>query len=284
MIPQFDNNLSASLFLWSENRILDKGQAYINSTTRLYYVPDETLGTGFVSYSAPYKQWVYDSGIQGATIINSVSGGATIYNKGDNGMKIDYDNGRVIFDASVGRNLVLTGSYAFKEINFYSSPEDQNEILSEFSQGIYARNPKYNGAATSGAKPHQITTPAIFVTRLNGNNTPFELGGMVDSKRNYSLLILADSTYQVDAVCSIMQDATYKSFPYVTVPEDPINEWGDLKSGYNYNNLKESNGGAGNLVYIESMSTSKISDNYQGPNNIYLGICDIELSFARLTS
>lgn len=284
MTPQFDNNLTISFFLWAENRILDKGQAYINTTSRLYHMEDSSLGTGYVAYAAPYKQWVYDSGVAGANIINSVSGNFGTYNRGDNGMKIDYNNGRVILNASVGKNLIMTGTYASKEINFYPYPDSHEQVYSEYTQGKYVRNPKFNGSGFTGAAAGSIMTPATFATKVKGVNNPFALGGMQESKRNFSLLLLGDSPYQTEVFSSLMEDAKDKSFPLLNVVDDPINEWGDTKSGYNYNNLKVSKGGAGNLVFVDYVEASKISDNYRGPNMAYLALCNVGLSFARLTS
>ena len=284
MLPQFDNHLSTSLFLWAENRILNNTQAYITATTKLYYMPDSSLGSNYYAYSSPFKQWVYDSGVQGATILNSVSGSFGTVNKGESGLKVDYVNGRIIVPSSFGKSLNISGTYSFKELNFYVGSDEQEDILSEYSNGKYVRNPKFNNAANSGVQPYIITTPAIFITKLNGSNKAFELGGTHDAKRNYSLLILAEEPYQVDAITCVIEDAANKSFPLLTIYDDPINEWGDLKFGYDYNNLKSSKGTPGNLVYIEAVNSSKISDNFKGPDSLYLGICDIDLSFARLTS
>ena len=283
MLPQFDNNLSASLFLWVENRLLNNAQAYVNLTTRLYHTPDPSLGTGYVAYAAPYKQWVYDSGVAGAEIINSVSGNFGTYERGDNGLKIDYNNGRVILDASVGTNLIMTGSYAFKEVNFYAQPDTHEQVYSEYTDGKFVRNPMYNNSGQTGASPNSIMTPAVFITKLNGMNEPFAMGGQQNSVRGFSFLILADSQYQVDVFSSVMTDARDKYIPLLDIKDDPINEWGDLKSGYNYNNLKNSKNTAGNLVFIDSVDASKVSDRYRGPDTVYLGICNIDLSFPRLT-
>ena len=74
MQPTFSTNATRSLGQWLDNYILQKGQAYTNQTTQLYYQYDSRLGTGYASFVAPFRSMVYDSGVSGAAIFNGVSG------------------------------------------------------------------------------------------------------------------------------------------------------------------------------------------------------------------
>ena len=58
---------------------------------------------GYISYNSPYKQWVYNSDIEGAVIPTGVyvDTGDGVYNfcgRGQSGLMIDFDNGRVLFE------------------------------------------------------------------------------------------------------------------------------------------------------------------------------------------
>jgi len=68
MKPTFTHNVINSFFLWFDNFLMTKGDAYKTYTTKLYNYEDLRLGGDKVVYGSPYKQWVYDKNITGATI------------------------------------------------------------------------------------------------------------------------------------------------------------------------------------------------------------------------
>ena len=68
MKPTFAHDVLNSFFLWFDNFAMKKGDAYVTYTTKLYPTTDDRLGAGKIIYASPYKQWVYDKSITGATI------------------------------------------------------------------------------------------------------------------------------------------------------------------------------------------------------------------------
>lgn len=74
MRTQFSTTALLSFYQWMDNYLLQKGQAYTNHTSQLYYQPDSTLGTGYIAFAAPFKSFVWDSGVSGVTMFNAVSG------------------------------------------------------------------------------------------------------------------------------------------------------------------------------------------------------------------
>ena len=117
MKPTFSHNVVNSFFLWFDNFLMTKGDAYKTYTTKLYSNPDFRLGNDKVAYSSPYKQWVYDKSITGATIPSGFTVNGTFLPTGTSGMRIDFDNGRIIFNSGVPTNLNISGTYSVKEIN-----------------------------------------------------------------------------------------------------------------------------------------------------------------------
>ena len=116
MQPQFQHKLITSFTLWLDNHLLTKGQAFRNiSNHTLISNPDSTLADQTV-FSSAYKQWVFDSSVPGATVNNYVSGlGFTNLNRSlYNDLKIDYNNGRIMYDSS---NTAITSSTKF-QVNF----------------------------------------------------------------------------------------------------------------------------------------------------------------------
>lgn len=280
MINQFDNQLYISAYLWTQWKIQYYGQAYFNVTTPLYYTPDPALPSTWIGYSAPFASWIYDSGISGAVIIQSVSGaGFSAPLNRASGINIDYTNGRVIVPASFGTTLSLTGTYAAQEVNVYQPNESQEQIL---TQGRFYQNPNYNGQATGGAPPNTYCTPAVFINTLHDDNQAFALGGLIDCTSTYSLVVYANSNYQLNALLSIFRDTKYQYIPLLTVPDDPLNGFGDTKSGYNYLQYIQQYGTPGNLVYIKEVKTAKVSDKVKMNPQYFVGLVDITMSFIRI--
>ncbi len=269
----------AASYLWAENRLGQMLQAYQTKTSQLYYVADPTL-PGYVTYAAPWKGLIYDSGVSGAVVMNVASGaGFTTYPlTRASGMHVDYANARVILPSSFGSNLVLTGTYSFKEVNTYQAQENEEGIL---TQGKYFVNPKYIYLANSGVPPYVPATPAVFINNLDMNNEAYQFGGLVNSKTTISLTVLAESTFQLTAILSAFKDARYSYYPLIGIADDPIDGWGDTKSGYNYLSYVQRFGTPGNLVFIENVHTSKVSDKAQLSPRQFAGIIDLDVSYIR---
>ena len=277
---QFSNNLTAAVYLWVENRLLQQGGAYFNATVPLYYIADPSLPPQYIRYSSSFKSWNYDSGISGCQVIQYISGGSNVYGR-SSGINIDYVNGGVIVPSTWGTNLVLTGYAGVKEVNLYQPSETEETIL---THGKFVRNPLYNGAATGAIPPYVYCTPAIFLNTLHNTTEAFALGGLIDSSVTYSLAVYAESQFQLTAILSLFTDAQYKYIPMLNTINDPLNGFGDLKSGqggYNYNQYISQWGAPGNLIYIRSVKTSKGADKVKVNPSYFIGLVDMEVSFIR---
>lgn len=262
---------------------MQQGLAYQTLTMRLFPTVDRSIPAGFQSYSAPLKGWVYDSGVSGAHIIQSISGGGfSSPLTRDSGIHIDYPNGRILVPTSLGTNLTLTGTASITEVNHYLANESEEEIL---TQGKYFVNPRFRSTlTTSGVPPGVFATPAVFVNPLTAKNTPFEFGGRVDSRSTLTLTALAETSYQLNAILDIWRDARYQSFPVFSLVNDPLDQWGDVKggTGYNYLAYSATHGTPGNLAYIEDVRAAKISDKLKLNPQLFAGIIDVEVSFVRM--
>lgn len=286
MIPQQENNLLASFFLFADHKIQQQGVAYNTLTVRLFPTVDRTIPTGYQSYSSPIKGFLYNSGISGATIINSISGGGfSSPLTRTSGIYIDYPNGRVLVPVSLGTNLVLTGTASLNEINVYLPNETEEQIL---TQGKYFINPRfYSSLSTSGAPPNIFATPAIFINQISAHNEAFQLGGLVNSKSTITVTALCESNFQLNALLSIFRDLRFQFFPQLNTITDPLNQYGDVKggdgTGYNYLYTVQQYGAPGNLVYISDVRTAKISNKVRMNLNpqIFAGIIDLQTEFIR---
>lgn len=277
MKQQFDNNLGMSFYLWAENYLLDKGESYITKTSKLYYTPDRAR-PGYVAYSAPYKQWVYDSGVSGAHVCEAISGSFGTLTRGQSGLTFDYENGRILLSGSMGGSLNISGTYSIKEINFYTANETDDSLI---VYGKYFENPRFVKSPTSGIQPYDLVVPAIFINSINSHNENFALGGMDNTKINMSVIVMAENLYQLNATLSLFRDAKNRVFPLIPIELDPLNEFGDLKSGYNYKSIMQQYGTPGNLCFIDSVQTSKLSDSAKVNAKLFVGFADVDVSFPR---
>lgn len=282
MRASYANNLYLSVYIWAEHLIAQTLQAYNVQTTQLYYTPDPSLPAGYVSYNAPQKGWIYDGGVTGAYIINEVSGGAfTNYPlTRASGIHIDYTNARVILPASFGTNLSLTGTASVKQVNLYAPSESEEQLL---TQNKYFLNPRYSSPLNSGIQPYLYATPAVFLNSLSSHNEPFQFGGLIDSKDVMSFTILAETNFQLTALLSLFRDTRYQYLPMCNLPDDPLDQWNDVKggSGFNYATVVGMFGTPGNLIYVENTHTSKVADSIRLNPRLFAGIADLDLSYVR---
>lgn len=279
MYATFANSLFASVYLWTENRLAQQGGAYFNADLPLYYIADPSLPPQWLRYSSSFKSWVYDSGVSGANVVQYVSGGSNVYDR-SSGINIDYVNGGVIVPSGWGTNLSLTGSVSVKEVNLYQPSETFETIL---TQGKFYRNPLYNGTPTGAVPPYIYATPAVFLNTLHNETAPFTFGGLINSTVTFSMAVYAESQFQLTAILSLMSDAQYFYVPMLNAPNDPLNGFGDTKSGmgYNYNGVVNMWGAPGNLIYISKVRTSKVADKVKANPQYFIGLVDIDCNFVR---
>jgi hypothetical protein len=283
MNNQIINDCKASFLFWVENALLNEGQAYKNYTSKLYYRADNRV-PGYVSYSAPFKQWVYDYGVSGAQICSGISGSITLSNN-QGGMLIDYENGRVLLPSSFGTGLNISGSYAFKDFNTYLSNETEEKLLTTEK---YYLNSRYNQGPVSGIEPYAVITPGMFINALSTDNKGFALGGLKQTRISMSTILFAETMDNLDAAISFLSDKAEKSFPQINKSIDPLTPFGGVKtglypSGYNYLTVKGQNWAPGNLFYVESVRGSKLSDSFKVNNKNFAGIVDFQITKERYT-
>lgn len=274
MKAQLDNILISSMMMWMDNKILSKGQAFTNFSSNFYPVPN--LINGFYSYGLPFKQIVCDNSIAGANLLSGVHINNNYVNVGSNSLTgINPNQGQIYF--STQQNATISGNYAVKDFNIYITSNAEESILFETQ---YKTRPKTSQTAT-GLAPNAITYPAIFLKLNYSSNEPFAFGGMDRTNIDVRAIILAENTFSLDAVSSILRDTSRGYIPIIE--NQPFNSFGGVNSGYyNYNNLK---GLASGAFYIKEASVSKIAniDNKLNPS-VFPGIVDFTLEDIRYPS
>ena len=275
MIEQFQHKLTSSFFLWFDNFLLKKGEAYSNKTGELFNYADPRLDSRYVAYGSPYKQWVTDSSIAGAVIPTGVSVVGAGTSGRDNGVVFDFENGRALFSGS-NTSMTVTGEFAVKDFNVYLTNDTEDDLIVENKYTVNSRLP--SGPLTY-IEPYDDVVPAIFLSVSQAENSPFALGGMQETKVQAKAVVLAEDTYQLDGVMSIFMDSVDEVIAAIPMSGYPITELGDLKGGnFNYTGLAEDYQGETKFC-IEKVRTSKLTDRTRNvlANELYVGFVDFDI-------
>ena len=282
MKPTFTHNVINSFFLWFDNFLMTKGEAYKTYTTKLYNYEDPRLGGDKVVYGSPYKQWVYDKNITGATIPS----GFTINNQfvptGTSGMKIDFDNGRIIFNSGVSTSLNVTGTYSVKEVNSYITDQPEDNLIIE---NKFVTNSRFT-VSENYIAPYNPVTPCIFASIETAHNTAFAFGGEDETKCIIKVVAFCENLYQLDGVLSVFGDSYNEIFSIIPMTGHPLGEFNEIKTGayptgYDYKNL--SNAYNSQTLFISHVETSKIRDSVIKELNpiLHIGFLDFEIKTYR---
>lgn len=280
MKPQFQHELTTSFMLWADHFISNKAEAFQNHTAPLYPMgTDDRLGEGFVVYGSPHKQWVFDESVDGAQVPSGIYDGGSFLSRGDDGLMLDFDNGRAIFDASFGANKQgLSGSYSVKEFNFYITNQTEEQLIvdSKFdSNGRFKQD-------LSGIAPYKQVVPAIFVNPELVENEPFAFGGEDKTSTSIRCVVFAENTYQLDGVLSVFADSKNEVFSKLNFEDYPVDEYGDV-TGFNYESLANSK--SSSLIHVEDARVSKLSDRVSKnvDASLFVGFVDFEVTNLRFS-
>lgn len=278
MIEQFVHKATTSFFLWFDNYLLRRGQAFSNKTGTFYHYEDDRLDSRFQTFGSPYKQWVTDSSIAGANIPTGVYVNGVLKNRND-GVIFDFDNGRVL-SSGIASTANVTGTFAVKDFNLYFTNETEEDLLIDRK---YVANPRVYSPPMNYIQPYDAVIPAIFLSSASIKNEPFAFGGQDTTKIIMKAVILAENTYQLDGILSLFSDSRNEVVANIPYSGYPITEYGDLKNGsYSYNTLK-SQFQSEPFFFINEVDTSKLSDKAAKSltNDLYIGFIDFELNQQR---
>lgn len=270
MRANFYNQANASFLLWLDHEILSEGVAYQNTSGALFASSDNQFFQHKV-FASPYSQWVADASISGANVPTGVFVNNVMNGRGTNGLKINFNEGKVLFENSfAGTNV--TASYAIKDFNVYLTSEDDTSLLFKNKFSPKPKTPQEFAALPPDTK----VFPCIFVKFDQGENSPFAFGGMDSTNCNVRVFVLSDDVFKLDAVLGILQDSARKCFPIISNSNLPFNIYGDLKSGsyYNYEQL------TGFMsMNIDSVKTQKLPENANSTINprCFAGYADFKL-------
>lgn len=274
MKAQFQHNLTTSFFLWFDNFLLTKGEAFSNKTGELFNYTDDRLDSTYKPYGSAYKQWVTDSSVAGANIPSGVFIGGSFSGR-DDGVVLDFDNGRSLISGS-STDLNVTGEFAVKDFNVYITNDTEEDLVIE---NKYVVNSRLPSPAEDAIAPYDDVVPAVFISTATMENRPFAFGGMQETQCSVKAVVLAEDTYQLDGVLSIFADSRDEDITELPMTGYPITELGDLKGGsYNYTGFIDSYSSEQGF-YVNSVRTSKLTDRDRKSlaHELYVGFIDFDI-------
>lgn len=279
MKTQYENRVMSSFMLWFDHVLLTKGEAFSNHGSDFYDV--EGLYYNYYTYGAPFKQLIADESITDAKILTGVYIGNVFKEIGTTPLvDVNYSQGQVYLTPDT--SLTVSGNYAVKDFNVYLTANAEQELL--FENKI---NLRPNASQTiTGLASEVATYPAVFIKNNGGENVPFAFGGLDQTRVSLRAVVLADSQFDLDAVCSIFKDQARTMVPIISNENYPFNALGGTKNGvYNYEDLTEDIG-HDSEVYVSSVNISRFSlgymENLKNTNpDIFKAIIDFELGAVR---
>ena len=237
MRAHYENKVMSSFLQFVDHTVCEKGQAFTNHSSSFY--PGANLYNGYYTYAAPFKQFVADVSISGASVMKEVyvDGASTsVGETGSNLEGINHYDGQLYFSADKSSNAI-SGNYAVKDFNIYLTNEPEERVL--FEEKYYI-NPKTNQTPT-GLDASTQTYPAIYIKNVGGQNVPFALGGTDNTQIQIRSIILADSSFALDAVCGILKDTFLMKVPIIeSLPFDALNAYNG--TDYDYTGLATGHG------------------------------------------
>ncbi len=284
MKAQVANNMMSSFLAFLDNRILDRGEAFTNHSSQLYELSQGVHGN-YTIWGAPFKQMVCDASITDATKFTGVSiNGGGPYGVNTSGIAFfQHHQGQVFFEtdnAPIAQIDTVSGSYAVKDFNTYLTSEPEEELLFTTKFDLRPRTTQ----TVTGLALESKTYPAIFIKDNGGRNEPFAFGGLDNTVMDVRAIVLADSAFNLDAVCSIMKDCNNAKIALMEHSDFPFNAYGACTGTYNYQTLAASKTDS---FFVESVSISKTVPNRADYDNInpdvFSAFADFELSNVRTT-
>ena len=271
MKVQLENKIMSSFLQFVDNEIVNKGEAYTNHSSLLY--PVDNMYNGYHTYAAPFKQMVADSSISGPDVMTSVyiDGVQTNMNN-DDLVGINHYEGQTYFTSDKSAN-VISGNYAIKDFNVYLTNDPEEKVLFEEKYHIRPKTLE----AVSGLAPETQTYPAVYIKNNGGDHIPFALGGVDNNRVDIRAIVLADSSFKLDAVCGILKNTHRSYVPLIeNLPFSAMNAY----TGVNYNYTTLSAAATGQNPLIWDVFVSKNVARGEGLNpDVFAAFVDFQLQY-----
>jgi hypothetical protein len=275
----YGHNVLNSFTLWFDNFLISNGEAYKTKNTAFYNYTGDTRLHGKVVYGSPFKQWVMDKSVTGATIPSGLTINGVFTPTGTSGLFFDFDNGRAIFNSGVGTGLSVSGTYTVKEFNLYVSNESEEDLIVENAK--YETNSRFS-ITENYIAPYSQVLPAVFITSNDIVSEGLALGGENQTTSHVKTTVFTEQLYQLDGILSLFNDSINQVFSKVPYESHPMNEFGGIKTGtyptgYSYSSLN--NNYSSSRLWVQDVQTSKLNSNLSKKlaPSVFVGFIDFDI-------
>lgn len=288
MKAQFDQNVLSSFYLWLENRLLrDDTKAYSTGIKNSFkYVEFNNVPSDMIAYQGQFRQLVadYNVDIPNSGFFKSDSF-VTGNSDQNNGVYIDYQNGRILFPKLSGTGMTISGLSTVKEVNTYIAHDNEADFImhSDFIEDGTGTDPYLY----KKEKPLDETTyflPACFVSLASSSNEEFAFGGEENTETRVRVMVLTKDSYILDSVISKLRDTAREQITHIPYEEFPYGYSYSIKNfPYKYDTLKASQTNP-MTSHIDKVSVSKVvseSIREELNRNFSIGFIDFDLSTYR---
>lgn len=274
----YANTLNSSFLMFLDNAIQKRGQGYSNVSSLFY--PITGVYNGYYTYGAPYKQIVSDASITGAASFTGVYVNGSLIVPGQSGLvAINHYDGELLFSSDQS-GKTISGNYAIKDFNIYLTDKGEDRLLFETKINYSNRKPQ----ALRGLQSNEITYPAIFLRTDSAVNDPFAFGGVDLTRTSFRTVVMADSLFNLDAVCGILMDSSHSYFRTINNNDLKLNAMSSYTGSlFNYTGVA-----TGDPIYISDAHVLRIktisSQDFVNLNpNVYSAFVDFEVQSIRQT-
>ena len=280
MKVQWDHLVLSSFYLWFDDQVVTQAEAVTTGISQAFSY--STLGTdvpsNLVAYYAPDRQLVANgTGVPSGVYVN---GG--LVNQGTNNLMIDFDQGRVLMDASEGTTLTVSGNFDRKNVNVYITNQSEEEIILNTDFVLASDGETWLQNADQLGQ-NNYTVPAAFISYNTSINNPYAFGGLDDTVSVIRVVFIAEDNYTLDGMLSSFRDTARTCVQMFSYDDFPFGEYFHIKSPpYSYSDLVASRPN-NKKAFIEKVTISKLYDrsSLRIHKDLLIGFADFELSNIR---
>ncbi len=267
------HDIKGSVLLWLDHLLISEGQGFAN-WTGTFTSAGQTNKNGLYGQITPPRQWVYDSSVSGAVIPTGFYNNSVLTGR-SNSLFLDFDHGQLL---STSKLNTVSGVVSYKEINVYTSNQTEEFLLFDRTYpGNSINFPPYTGFSAGDR-----TAPLIFVKQNAPRNKILSFERLSETITPIRLILVCTNEWQFQSICSLISDKKEKNIPLFMGSEMPINQFGDLKTGYfNYDNsVKQIQPDGNRLCQIKDVRISTFTDQVNFLINpiAVAGFVDIDLA------
>tara|TARA_R110002020_G_scaffold449356_1_gene662466 strand:+ start:136 stop:1107 length:972 start_codon:yes stop_codon:yes gene_type:complete len=288
MKVQFDHLVQSSFYLWVDDQLTVQAEAITSGVSQIFTYSDlaTDVPSNLVAYYAPDRQLMangtgaarppYGQNAPSGVYIDTV-----FTNQFTDNLLIDFDQGRVLLDATRGTDLTISGKFDRKNVNVYVTNDSEQDLLNR--DFILASDGDTWLQQRGDLGEYNYTVPAVFISCNGSRNLPFALGGEDQTRTDMRVVCIAEDNYTLDGLLSLFRDTEKTSFTLFDYNAFPFGEYFHIKEPpYTYSGLVATYP-SNKKGFIDSVVTSKLYDrsSLKIHKGLLIGFADFQLEAIR---